>query len=281
MANRPGTQGACQLLNNPHIDEWISALSNYDDAVARVATSKKKPELVSLDKWMWKDFPQLVQGRSPPSCTKEELTRVMQWKLLRGKNRPALLNFIKQNSEDSVQTVSQEAFLLLSNNSWKSALAKMTELRGVGPATASALLAPLDSSVPFMADEPLEAVSGTKRDYSTTAYCSLHSGLRLLVDSTLGEAMTSEEAGKALWTAAMLSIHAPNERTSSSTDTKSKDFPDNVELSPTSTNISTECVGVPKSDGKRKAAVEKDLIGDSRVERRMKRERFQAEMQSR
>jgi hypothetical protein len=220
---RPGTKGATQLLNNSSLGDWQSMLLNYDDAVARVAAAKKKPELVSLDKWLWADFPQVVSRRSSPCCTKEELTRIMQWKLLRGKNRPALLNLIRQNSEDSVHSISQEAFGLLHNNSssssdsstisWKAALSKLTELRGVGPATASAVLAPLVENIPFMADETLEAVTHQKRDYTLKAYESMHIALHELCRDSLGGRLSPEEAGKALWTAGMLSIHPPQKTT--------------------------------------------------------------------
>lgn len=209
---RPGTKGASQLLKSVNVSEWQSMLLSYDDAVSRVARAKKRPELEDLDKWMWNDFPRLVNERTPPSCNKEELTRIMQWKLLRGKNRPALLNLIKQNSASSVDDTSAEAFhLLFSSNgaSWKQSLSKLAELRGVGPATASAVLAPLFSSIPFMADEPLEAVTHSKRDYTLGAYDSMHHAMHALCETTLGSKLSPEQAGKALWVAAVLSTHPP------------------------------------------------------------------------
>lgn len=206
---RPGTAGAAKLLKSSDVTEWKVMLDNYDDAVARVATAKKKPELVSLDKWLWSEFPLLVKERNPPSCSKQELVRVMQWKLLRGKNRPALLNLIQQNSDSSVDSVSTEACRLLFSGkspSWKAAVNKLAELRGVGPATASAVLATLTPTVPFMADEPLEAVTRRKRDYTLAAYSDLHRGLHALSKDVLHNELSPEEAGKALWAAAMLSI---------------------------------------------------------------------------
>lgn len=209
---RPGTAGAAKLLKSSEVTEWKVMLDKYDEAVARVARAKKKPELVTLDKWLWNEFPLLVMGRSPPSCRKQDLVRVMQWKLLRGKNRPALLHLIKQNSDSSIDSVSTEAFQLLlsgKSSSWKAAVSKLAELRGVGPATASAVLAALSPAVPFMADEPLEAVTRSKRDYTLAAYTDMHGALHALSKDVLHNFLSPEAAGKAMWAAAMLSIHPP------------------------------------------------------------------------
>ena len=83
------------------------------------------------------------------------------------------------------------------------------DLRGVGPATASAILAPLASSIPFMADETLEAVTHHKRDYTLRAYESMHDALHEVCRGPLEGKLNPEEAGKALWVAAMQTIHPP------------------------------------------------------------------------
>ena len=218
-ARRPGTAGAAKLLKSSDVNQWKSVLVNYDEAVARVAQAKKSPELIALDQWLWHEFPLAVKERSPPCCSKEDLTKIMQWKLLRGKNRPALLNLIKQNANSSVEEISTEAFRLLissAGSSWKLAISKLAELRGVGPATASAILAPLAASVPFMADEPLEAVTHSKRDYTLNVYSKMHDAMHTLSEDVLGRILSPEEAGKALWVAAMFSVYS-NASTMSST----------------------------------------------------------------
>ena len=132
---RPGTAAATELLHMSDLSEWRDMFDKYSDAVCRVAVAKKKSELVELDAWLWGDFPRLVRDRSPAYCTKDELFRIMQWKLLRGKNRPALLGLIQQNSEATVRSVSQSAFRSLlsaegeNNKSLKAALTKLAELR--------------------------------------------------------------------------------------------------------------------------------------------------------
>ena len=209
---RPGTEAASAMLQEESLSKWKAVLQQYDDAVERVARHKKTSELINLDAWLWKEYPLLVKSRTPFHCQKDELRRVMKWKLLRGKNRPALLNLINQNSEDSVKEISSSAFciILKKPSDWKDAMVKLTSLRGVGPATASAILAPLCSSLPFMADEVLEAVTASKRQYNFSAYESMHVKMDQLSER-LHNQLTLEQIGKVLWTASMLFVHSPPE----------------------------------------------------------------------
>jgi hypothetical protein len=66
--------------------------------------------------------------------------------------RSRLLNFVANLSDDNVRTASRKAFAALPN--LKEAIAHLSTLKGVGPATASAVLAAhTPSIVPFMSDE--------------------------------------------------------------------------------------------------------------------------------
>lgn len=86
--------------------------------------------------------------------TSEELCRVVQWKLHRGKFRPSLLQQAQSNADKVVRDISGRAFAALEGDSdVLTAIKVMAELRGVGPATASALLAAASPDVPFMSDE--------------------------------------------------------------------------------------------------------------------------------
>lgn len=121
------------LLQSHDIDLWNENLAKYPEAVKVVSIMKKKSDLIDLDKWLWKDYPDSVRNRSPESISKDELTRIMTWKLCRGKNRPTLLNLIRQNDESSVTSVSIQALRSLHRGEWHEALEILTELRGVGP----------------------------------------------------------------------------------------------------------------------------------------------------
>jgi hypothetical protein len=127
------------LLENGEPKVWHESLLRYHEAVTLVSDAKKKLELIDHDHWLWKDFPEAVSQRSPELITKEELTRIMSWKLLRGKNRPTLLSLIRQNEESTVRTVTINAIQQLRSGDWLEALKLLTELRGVGPGVYSSL----------------------------------------------------------------------------------------------------------------------------------------------
>lgn len=155
------------------------ALSNYP---ARII-SLNKPNLVSLDDFYRNQLPSLLHQRNPnPHITTSELSKLMQWKLTRGKwrfhlfilhfspllsslyfhlsycltyaanFRPRLLDFVSSLDESLVKSASQKAFQSLPDIS--KAVSELTVLKGVGPATASAVLAAFAPHLtPFMSDE--------------------------------------------------------------------------------------------------------------------------------
>ena len=66
--------------------------------------------------------------------------------------RPRLLDFVSSLEEDLVKSASQKAFQSMPDIS--KAISELTVLKGVGPATASAILAAYAPDVaPFMSDE--------------------------------------------------------------------------------------------------------------------------------
>ncbi|KAJ0087582.1 hypothetical protein Patl1_08776 [Pistacia atlantica] len=120
--------------SNPSL--WREALSSYQ---ARVE-SLNKPDLISLDEFYRNQLPSLIHQRNPnPYITTAELSKLMKWKLTRGKWRPRLLHFVSSLDESSVQSASRKAFESLPDLT--KAVSELTVLKGVGPATASAVLA--------------------------------------------------------------------------------------------------------------------------------------------
>lgn len=66
--------------------------------------------------------------------------------------RPRLLDFVSALDEETVKSASLKAFQALPDVS--KAISELTVLKGVGPATASAILAAFSpDSAPFMSDE--------------------------------------------------------------------------------------------------------------------------------
>ena len=144
--------------------------------------------------------------RSARVLTHANMSRVTRWKLARGKMRP-LQKMVDANSPIAVEEASRNAVAALEGGQVHDALAKLMVLRGVGPATASAVLAAHSPhAVPFMADEAMEAAIG-QRDYTDRAFTDFTKVMctRALALRKLGWTDCSAEAvGRSLWAAAML-----------------------------------------------------------------------------
>jgi hypothetical protein len=80
--------------------------------------------------------------------------------LMKGKWRPRLQQFVDSLEEGLVRSTTQAAFKQAAAGKVVPALETLSGLKGVGPATASAILSALRFEVPFMSDEALNACKG-------------------------------------------------------------------------------------------------------------------------
>ncbi|KAJ0967714.1 hypothetical protein J5N97_024631 [Dioscorea zingiberensis] len=180
---------------------WKEALFGYEANLE----SLRKPDLVALDAFYRRELPLLLRGRDPdPFITKPELRRLMQWKLSRGKWRPRLLDFVSSLDEALVETASRKAFQCLPDLS--KAISELTVLKGVGPATASAVLAAYAPEVaPFMSDEAVVATMGSLKDYSLKQYLAFAVKLQNKAKelSEEGDPFTPSDVERALWSSAI------------------------------------------------------------------------------
>lgn len=142
--------------------EFSAVLKLYDEALKIKASQKKrqmKDGLEKLDKWYQEELGELAMSRSPPHITKEELVQLVKWKLSRGKFRPRLVQLAGSNSEELVKTASEKGIQLALKDEVKDAISELVVLKGIGPATASGVLA---ACVPekccFFADEVANAI---------------------------------------------------------------------------------------------------------------------------
>ena len=100
------------------------------------------------------------------------------WKLTKGKFRPKLQDYVDAADPAAVKDASLKAFSFCEAKQLEKAVnALSTPLKGVGPATASAILSAFDTSVPFTSDEALEDVLGT-RNYTLQEVVALANALR-------------------------------------------------------------------------------------------------------
>jgi hypothetical protein len=211
---RPGSSQAKELFEasiEASQSRWIDNLRDYPRAIM-ILDQLKQGRLQALDHFWRHEYPQILRSRSPSYLELADLSRIMQWKLCRGKARP-LQALVDSNSSSLVVEVSKQAFELIQQDgdNWKAAFDQLVKLKGVGEATASAILAPIaPESCPFMADEVIDATC-PKRDYTRKTY-------NILRDAAIAKAnslnaiqsehhWTAEDVGKALWTRAILAAY--------------------------------------------------------------------------
>ncbi|KAL4740799.1 hypothetical protein BDV11DRAFT_184462 [Aspergillus similis] len=144
-------------------------------------------EFLELDEWRYDVLPALVADRrlgkergGGGHLSREEVVRLMEWKLKHGVYRPTLLGMIRQNREKTISDTTASAFSSLSasvegNDGFEAIggalLTLATPLRGVGPATASLILSvACPEMIPFYSDDVyLWVCAGV---YPSSSFCS-------------------------------------------------------------------------------------------------------------
>eukprot|EP01031_Cornospumella_fuschlensis_P048034 gene48034-58838_t len=203
-----------ELFQSGDINLWNDVFARYDEAVAAVAAKKKKPELPQLDQFVFNQIPEMIENRNPRHLELAELSKLVKWKLTRGKMRP-LQKMVDSNSAQAVRSCSTEAFQKLTTGDWQGAIASFSELKGVGVATASALLAAVSPELCiFMADEVIESAD-IPRNYDMKTYVLVRNAY-LRKARELGEGWDMQKVGQAVWTASVLGL-------STLADTKGED----------------------------------------------------------
>ncbi|KAH7389502.1 hypothetical protein DE146DRAFT_758811 [Phaeosphaeria sp. MPI-PUGE-AT-0046c] len=127
-------------------------LSTFDDVLSRYAAAVPE-KLHDLDALRYTTIPTAAAKRKNDlHLIKDEVEKLVEWKLKHGTFRPKLLSLVQSNDSDVVQKTTISAYKLLPDTA--KALKSLTSLKGVGPATASLLLsAAAPNTVPFFSDE--------------------------------------------------------------------------------------------------------------------------------
>ena len=127
----------------------------------------------------------------------------------KGKARPALRKYLSISTDAEVKQKTTEGFgfvekEIINENDVKAALSAISELSGVGPATASAVLSLYrPEKFVFMDDEVVECLYDRKRDYKLSTYLEINEKCAKLARE-LGEGWHPRRVGKVLWTASRL-----------------------------------------------------------------------------
>lgn len=203
--------------------EWTTARSKYTSAVKAASAQRRKADLEHLEDQVFTKLPAGINSRKPRHIQLDELQTIVKWKLQRGKWRPRLEKLASSNSETDVVDESTKAFKLLKEDDPKGALGALIELKGVGPATASAIIAIVDRSVVFMSDEVLIKVFG-ERKYTMKVYLELLTKVKDKAGSLQkesGEEWTPRMVERAVYASTILSDD-PTTKTETKTETKKK-----------------------------------------------------------
>ncbi|CAG9584405.1 unnamed protein product [Danaus chrysippus] len=198
--------------------QFDSVLKLYPQAIKLKAKQKtKKPEeLLKLDNWYQNELPKKIKSRGKDAhMVHEELVKLMKWKQARGKFYPQLSYLIKVNTPRAVVQETKKAFKKLPNI--ESAMTALNNLKGVGIATASALLTAARPEIaPFMADECVQAIPEMEgSDYTAKEYLNFVQHILNVCDrlnkeqNGCGKKWSPHSVELALWTHHVLSELQP------------------------------------------------------------------------
>ena len=202
MAHVPGIETAQALWNRAACADWLAARREY----RRVLEQSGGPRLVQLDAWYHDELPGLLAARSPTWLTLDELVEVVQWKMHRGTYRARNLALVRQNTPAVVEAASRAAFEAMPHPG--TPITRLSALKGVGPATASAVLAATRPDLyPFFDDVAAAAIPDFGRlEYTAKGYARFSDRLReraaLLAVGCPTDGWTPHATECALWAAA-------------------------------------------------------------------------------
>jgi hypothetical protein len=127
------------LWHAEHDAEWRAALACYVHVVERQGVTR----LPELDRWYRDELPATMHARTPMHVAHDELVRLTEWKMARGVWRAPNLVLVRSNAPDVVVDTSRTACEAACTPSPHptAPIKLLSTLKGVGPATASAVTA--------------------------------------------------------------------------------------------------------------------------------------------
>jgi hypothetical protein len=173
---------------------WRAALERYAGVIAGQGVER----LPTLDRWYHNEMAGVVTARQPPFMTHDELGRVTEWKMARGVWRQRNLLLVRSNEPALVERVSREALAMIPEP--MTPIARLATLAGVGPATASAVVAAVAPEIyPFFDEIVANQVPDLGRvDFTPRYYRRYAEALRQRA-ARLGNDWTPARVERALW----------------------------------------------------------------------------------
>ncbi|CAJ1954471.1 unnamed protein product [Cylindrotheca closterium] len=220
---RPGVEASKRLSEVSDCKVWEQVESQF----APLLSLALKEEIRDCNK-EYDNLKAKFSADSSKDCiSKEELMAIVRWKFSVGKKRPALMKHLNSNTDKFVKQCSENAIAharsIEASDAWsdddiKCCINHLTELSGVGPATASAIVSMIRPDVfPYMYDECIDTFL-PRRTYTLPVYLEVAKACTQLANELNG--WTTARVARVLWVAAR--VCASNEGMKDYTLNKSK-----------------------------------------------------------
>lgn len=175
-------------------DVWRRALARYDHVVDAQGVAR----LPDLDRWARHELPGIIAARAPAHVTLPELVRLTEWKMARGVWRAPNLVLVRSNPPAQVVSASTAALAAAPHPT--APIAALATLKGVGPATASAVASAFRPDVyPFFDELVAAQVPGLGAVAWTLAYYARYAEALRTRATQLGGDWTPVMVERALW----------------------------------------------------------------------------------
>jgi hypothetical protein len=204
-----GVNSGLNLISLDDVATWERVEDHCKEVI------KSIPNLSEYER----DIEDLKSNSSRLFFTKAELQKVVLWKHTVGKNRIYNVKYLNANTEEAVRIHSAEAIRLAKQikitdylqsdgaltqtgrRSIQDTIGALGKLKGVGPATASAILTLVRPDVfCYLYDEVIDCFE-QQRDYKISNYLRVNSRC-LQIAHKLGKGWTTARVAKSIWTAA-------------------------------------------------------------------------------
>jgi hypothetical protein len=205
---RAGWQAVDNLVALDDVRKWVKVEKHWDETIRLVPRLREHQSALE------------EMGSVKEFFTKDELDKIVLWKHTVGKTRIFNVKYINANSDTNVRNNSRIAISLamkiqldecLDENgvltakgkkSIQDAIVALTKnVKGVGPATASAMLTIVRPDIfCYMYDEAVDCFEA-KRSYTISNYLGVNTRC-LEKANSLGEGWTTNRVAKTIWTAA-------------------------------------------------------------------------------
>ena len=173
---------------------WRSALDAYVDVVERQGVAS----LPDHDRWYREELPAAIAARRRPHITHPELVRVTEWKMARGVWRAPNLVRVRSNPADLVRETSTAALEAIPHPT--APVSTLAALDGVGPATASAIVAAhAPSTYPFFDELVAAQIPALGKVAWTLGYYARYATALRERAERLGDGWTPVMVERALW----------------------------------------------------------------------------------